>query len=187
MIRSGDHRYQPRRTASLIRQVEPTIRFLRGQHVVLDSDLARLYGVTTRALNQAVKRNRERFPSDFVFQLSAVERNEVVTKCDHLKRIRYSPSLPYAFTEHGAVMAAGVLRSERAVEVSVFVVRAFVRMRRMLAAHRELARKLGELERRMTKHDASIAALFDAIRQLMRLPAAQSPTTESRITKGGSG
>lgn len=153
------------------RDIEKTIVGLRGQRVMIDADLARLYGVDTRTLNQAVKRNRDRFPDDFVFQLTDDEKAEVITNCDHLAGLKYSPTLPYAFTEHGAVMAAGVLNSERAVEVSVFVVRAFVRMRKLLSTHRELVLKMGELERRVTKQDASIAALFDAVRQLMRLPA----------------
>jgi hypothetical protein len=150
--------------------IDRMIVALRGQRVMLDADLARLYGTDTRTLNQAVRRNRERFPDDFVFHLTEDEKAEVITNCDHLAGLKYSPVLPYAFTEHGAVMAAGVLNSERAVEVSVFVVRAFVRMRKLLSAHRELALKLVELERRVTRQDARVAALFDAVRQLMRLP-----------------
>ncbi|MEO0074255.1 MAG: ORF6N domain-containing protein [candidate division WOR-3 bacterium] len=146
---------------------------LRGQKVMIDADLARLYGVETRVLNQAVRRNRERFPDDFVFQLTEEEKAEVITNCDHLASLKFSPVLPYAFTEHGAVMAAAVLNSARAVEVSVFVVRAFVRMRKLLSGHRELALKLAELERRVTRQDARIAALFDAVRQMMRLPASR--------------
>jgi hypothetical protein len=152
-------------------EIDRAIVALRGHKVMLDADLARLYGVDTRALNQAVRRNRDRFPEDFVFQLTESEKAEVITNCDHLRGLKFSPVLPHAFTEHGAVMAAGVLNSERAVEVSVFVVRAFVRMQKLLSARRELALKLSELERRVAKQDASIAALFDAVRQLMRLPA----------------
>ena len=153
-----------------LREVQGAIKFIRGQHVVLDSDLAKLYGVETRVLVQAVKRNADRFPEDFMFQLSPDEfrslRAQAETPAGRGGR-RYPP---YAFTEHGALMVAGVLNSPQAVEASVFVVRAFVRMRRLLATRRELAQKLGELEQRVVRHDASIAALFDAVRKLMQLP-----------------
>lgn len=154
-----------------VRQVERAIVEVRGQRVMLDADLAALYGTTTRRLNEQVRRNRERFPDDFVFRLTPQEKAQVVAKCDHLGRLKYSPVLPYAFTEHGAVMAASVLNTARAAEVSVFVVRAFVRMQRMLSGHRELALRLSELERRVSRQDARVAALFDAMRHLMRLPS----------------
>ena len=141
-----------------------SILWVRDQRVIIDTDLAELYDVPTKALNQAVKRNRERFPPDFMFRLTARERKEVVTDCDHLARLRFSPALPYAFTEHGALMAASVLNSPTAVRVSVEVVRAFVRMREMLATHRDLLRKLEALEK---KYDAQFRVVFDAIRQLM--------------------
>jgi hypothetical protein len=110
----------------LVDRIEPLILEIRGQKVLLDNDLAALYGVATKVLNQAVKRNRDRFPPDFTFQLNANEKKEVVTNCDHLAKLRFSPRLPYAFTEHGTIMAATILNSPRAVEVRVFVVRAFV-------------------------------------------------------------
>jgi phage regulator Rha-like protein len=141
---------------------------IRGEKVMLDSDLAELYGVETKALNQAVKRNLDRFPPDFMFQLTVTEKNEAVTNCDHLIQLKYSPSLPYAFTEHGALMLANVLNSERAAQTSVQVVRAFVRLRQMLASNAELARKLAALE---NKYDAQFKVVFDAIRQLMSPPA----------------
>jgi hypothetical protein len=134
-----------------------------------------LYGVATKALNQAVKRNRERFPADFLFPLNAQEKQEVVTNCDHLARLRFSPQLPYAFTEHGAIMAATVLNSPRAVEVSVFVVRAFVKLRQLVLSHKELAAKLAELERKVAGHDDSIRQLVAAIRQLMAPPPDVQP------------
>ena len=137
---------------------------------MLDADLAELYGITTKALNQGVKRNVERFPSDFMFQLSAEEKHEVVTNCDHLTRLKFSASLPYAFTEHGALMLGNVLKSSRAIEVSLIVVRAFVQLREMLSTHKELALKLEELERKTTSHDQAIAGLIDAIRSLMQKP-----------------
>jgi hypothetical protein len=140
---------------------------VRGHSVILDSDLAALYLVSTSALNQAVKRNAGRFPEDFVFRLTAKEKEEVVTKCDHLSRLKFSPVLPFAYTEHGTIMAASVLNSQRAVETSVFVVRAFVRMRETMASHRELTQRLSALEK---TYDARFRFVFDAIRALMEPP-----------------
>ena len=145
--------------------VERRILSIRGQRVMLDADLAALYGVSTRALNQAVKRNRERFPEDFMFRLTEAEKAEVITNCDHLRPLRFSPSLPHAFTEHGAIMLASLLNTRIAVQASVQVVRAFVRLREILATHKDLARKLEELEK---KYDAQFKVVFDAIRELMR-------------------
>ena len=147
--------------------IETKILTIRGQKAMLDADLAELYGVETRALNQAVKRNIERFPEDFMFQLTAAEKAEVVTNCDHLAKLKFSPSLPYAFTEHGAIMAASVLNSPRAVEISVHVVRAFVHLRELVSGHKELAQKLNQLERKVGAHDRAIAELINAIRELM--------------------
>jgi hypothetical protein len=147
---------------------------LRGQKVILDADLAILYGVTTKALNQAVKRNESRFPPDFMFSLKKGEKEEVVTNCDHLSRLRFSHALPHAFTEHGVLMLANVLNSERAVRVSVQVLRAFIRLRETMAAHADLARKLAEMEK---KYDAQFKMVFEAIRQLM----AQPETPRKRI------
>jgi len=131
---------------------------------MLDADLAELYDVQTKVLNQAVKRNIERFPSDFTFQLTAIEKTEVVTNCDHLARLKYSPTLPYAFTEYGALMLGNVLKSDRAVEVSLMVVRTFVQLRQMLASNVELSRKLATLEK---NYDIKFKAVFDAIHELM--------------------
>lgn len=144
---------------------------LRGQRVILDADLAELYGVTTKRLNEQVKRNAERFPPDFMFRLTAKEKAEVVANCDHLQRLKFSAVIPCAFTEHGAVMAASVLNSPEAVEASVFVVRAFIAMRDALASTQALARKLLELERKVGGHDETIVALVAAIRDLMETPA----------------
>jgi len=151
-------------------RIESRILLIRGRKVMLDRDLAELYGVETRVLNQAVKRNITRFPEDFRFRLTKAEREEVITNCDHLTDLKFSPNLPYAFTEHGAIMAASVLNSERAVAVSVFVVRAFVKLRELAATTRELEVKLTELERKVTHHDDHIKALVTAIRQLMQPP-----------------
>ena len=147
--------------------IEQRILLIRGERVIVDADLAEVYGVTTKRLNEQVKRNSGRFPGDFVFSLSVDEKREVVANCDHLRKLRYSRSLPYASTEHGAIMAASVLNSERAIEMSVFVVRAFVRLRRYLVEHRELARRLEDLERALGAHDRQIVAIVEAIRGLM--------------------
>jgi hypothetical protein len=148
-------------------RIERSILLLRGEKVMLDADLAEIYGVETKVLNQAVKRNARRFPPDFMFQLTAAEKTEVVTNCDHLARIRFSPHRPFAFTEHGALMLANVLNSERAALTSVQVVRAFVRLRQLLASNAELSRQLAALEK---KYDAQLKIVFDAIRQLMTPP-----------------
>lgn len=150
--------------------IESAILFIRGERVILDSDLARLYRVSTKRLNEQVKRNRERFPVDFMFKLTSGEKAEVVANCDHLTKLKFSPTLPFVFTEHGAIMAANVLNSKRAVQASVQVVRAFIKLRQMLTSNAELARKLSELER---KYDSQFKVVFDAIRQLMTPPVPQ--------------
>ncbi|MDD5134405.1 MAG: ORF6N domain-containing protein [Phycisphaerae bacterium] len=154
-----------------IERVETKILLVRGQKVILDSDLADLYGVSTSRLNEQVKRNIARFPSDFMFQLTKRELTDLMSQ------IAISSSgwggrrkLPYAFTEHGAIMAASVLNSQQAVETSVFVVRAFVKLRRLLAPYKELAKKLRELEEKTKSHDKHIVALVEAIRLLMPAP-----------------
>lgn len=145
------------------------IFLIRGQKVILDADLAELYGVTTKRLNEQVKRNIDRFPSDFMFQLNAREHDALRSQFATLKRGRghHRKYLPYVFTEHGAIMAAAVLDSERAVQVSIYVVRAFVRLREILSSNKELTRKLNELERKLATHDHAITELIEAIRHLM--------------------
>ena len=138
---------------------------------MLDSDLARIYGVTTMRLNEQVKRNRDRFPEDFMFQLTAAEKAEVIANCDNLKRLRFSPRPPFAFTELGAIMLSTVLNSSVAVQASLQVVRAFVQLREMLANNKELAQKFRELEGKVDDHDAVIQNLFKAIHELMNPPA----------------
>ena len=151
-------------------QPRERIHLIRGQRVILDQDLAELYGVETRRLNEQIKRNLERFPADFMFQLTAKEwthlKSQIATSSWGGRR-----TTPYAFTEHGAVMAASVLNSPEAVEASVFVVRAFVAMRDALASTQALARKLLELERKVGGHDETIVALVGAIRSLMETPS----------------
>jgi hypothetical protein len=154
-----------------VEQIESRIFLIRGQKVMLDQDLAELYGVETKRVNEQVRRNSERFPEDFMFQLTAEEfanlRSQIATSNNQVG----SPAgrggrrhLPYAFTEHGAIMAASVLNSPRAVETSVQVVRAFVRLRQMLSSNAELSRKLATLEK---KYDIQFKAVFEAIRELM--------------------
>jgi len=150
------------------------ILIIRGQKVMLDADLAEMYGVTTKRLNEQVKRNIARFPADFMFQLEVDEKAEVVANCDHLTKLKFSSTLPNAFTEHGALMLGNVLKSDRAVEVSILIVRTFVQLREMLASHKELAAKLEVLEKKIGGHDQAIAGLIDAIRQLMTTPSASS-------------
>jgi hypothetical protein len=156
----------------LVEQIEPLIRTIRGQKVMLDSDLAILYGVPTKRLNEQVRRNRERFPDDFMFRLAAAEAESLRSQFATLKagRGRHRKYLPYAFTEHGAIMAATILNSPRAVQVSVFIVRAFVRLRQFALSHKELAAKLDQLEKKVAGHDDAIRQLVAAIRELMAPP-----------------
>ena len=166
-----------------VERIEGAILELRGERVMLDADLAAVYGVTTRRLKEQVRRNLDRFPAGFMFQLNwdevlsfrsglrvsglgAGSRSQIAT----LNRGQNVKYLPYTFTEHGAVMLAAVLKSKRAVEVSVFVVKAFIRMRRMLAEQRQFALKLAEIESKLAAHDQSIKVVFDAIRKLMEKP-----------------
>ena len=161
------------KTMMVTEQITARIRTVRGQRVMLDSDLAELYGVQTRVLNQAVKRNPERFPPDFMFQLDNQE--DVLLRSQNVTlktgRGQHSKYLPHVFTEHGAIMAASVLNSPQAVEVSIFVVRAFIKRRELLAGNQELAAKFAELETRVGTHDKTIRSLVAAIRQLMQPPA----------------
>ena len=157
----------------LTKRVGSKILVLRNQKVILDSDLAELYGVSVKQLNQQIKRNRNRFPSDFVFTLTKAEyaglRSQIVTSNSSRGGRRY---LPTAFTEHGSIMAASVLNSKRAIEMSIFVVRAFVKMREALLFNRQVVSKLDELETRLDAHDADLQEIIEAIRELMApLPA----------------
>jgi hypothetical protein len=153
-------------------QIEHSILFIRGEKALLDSDLAQLYGVSTRVLNQAVKRNRSRFPSDFMFRPSAKEtaklnRSQIVIGSQKHRDPRYPP---FAFTEQGVAMLSSVLRSERAVQVNIEIMRTFVRLRQILAVNTDLAKRLDELERRVGNHDEQFVSVIRAIRQLMEPP-----------------
>jgi len=166
---------------ALVPRIEGRIQVLRGLKVMIDADLAELYGVPTKALNQAVKRNAERFPPDFMFQLDAAEKAEVVTNCDHLSKLKFSRSLPYAFTEFGAVALANILASSQAVEMGIYVVRAFVRLRQAASLHEDLAKRLAEIEEKTERlelsHDTfsrntrnQLRQVFEAIRELTMPP-----------------
>ena len=156
------------------KEVRNAILFLRGKRVMIDADLADFYGTSTKRLNEQVKRNPDRFPAEFMFQLTKKEKEYVVANCDHLGKLKFSQYLPYAFTEHGAVMAANVLNSPVAVLASIQVVRMFIKIREVLAAHKDLAAKIELLERKLgsklSKHDKELKVLFEAIRQLMQRP-----------------
>ena len=155
--------------------LESLILTIRGHKVMIDADLAELYGVETRTLNQAVKRNADRFPKDFMFRLTTEEKTEVITHCDHLRRLKFAHSLPYAFTEHGAIMAATVLNSPKAVSMSVFVVRAFVQMREQIAANAAIFKRLAKMDRTLLEHDSSLLDLYEKL-----LPLLQSPDAPKR-------
>ena len=161
--------------------VEDRILVVRGQRVIIDADLAALYGVTTKVLNQAVRRNLSRFPEDFLLSLSPEEKAEVVTNCDHLRKLKFSRTTPLAFTEHGAIQASNVLASGRAIDMGIYVVRAFVRLKAVAAAHADLAVRLDDLEEKTAglalSHDTfsrntrgQLKQLFEALRELMRPP-----------------
>ena len=169
-----------------VQHIEQKIYLIRGIKVMLNSDLAELYGVETKVLTQAMKRNIERFPEDFMFQLTIKEwevlRSQIVTSKKGRGGRRYPP---YVFTEHGATMLASVLKSKRAVKASILVVRAFVRLRELLTTHKEITRKLIQLERKLAGHDSDIKMIFDAIKQLMKpLPSKKRKIGFERKTKG---
>ena len=150
------------------RPIVSLILEVRGRKVMIDADLAEIYGVATKALNQAVARNTDRFPGDFVFRLTPKEKTEVVTNCDHLTRLKFSPVLPRAFTEHGAIMAATVLNSPQAVAMSVYVVRAFIRMREQLAANAAILKRLAEIDKTLLQHDAALRDIYHKLLPLLQ-------------------
>jgi hypothetical protein len=158
-----------------IEEIEERIFILRGQRVMIDNDLARLYGVETKYLNRQVKRNAARFPDDFMFQLTTVEKNELVTNWHRFRRLKHSTGLPYAFTEHGVAMLSAVLKSERAILMSILVVKAFVRLREIISRNRELSKAIELLEAKVSRHDTDIQAIVKALRQLMQPPEKAKP------------
>ena len=152
--------------------IEALIITLRNQKVILDTDLAEIYGVATKVLNQAVRRNANRFPSDFLFRLTEAEKAEVVTNCDHLARLKFSPQLPFAFTEHGALQAANVLKSKRAVAMSVYVIRAFVQMREQIATNATILKRLAEIDKTLLEHDDALRVIWRELQPLLNPPPA---------------
>ncbi|HAZ14238.1 MAG: hypothetical protein A2X86_10065 [Bdellovibrionales bacterium GWA2_49_15] len=146
-----------------LQNIENIILLIRGQKVILDADLAVLYGTSTKALNQAIKRNRNRFPADFMFELTEQEKSEVVTICDHLAKLKFSSTLPHVFTEHGVVMAASVLNTPKAIQVSIYVIRVFIKLRQMLIENKNLALQMMKLEKKIKSHDIAIHSLIAAI------------------------
>lgn len=168
--------------------IESRIRLIRGQKILLDADLAELYGVPTKRLNEQVKRNSDRFPADFLFRLTAAEKQEVVANCDHLAKLKFSKALPYAFTEHGAIQAANILASPQAIEVGVYVVSAFIHLRELVMSNKELALRLDELQSKTDlislkqetfEHNTRVQLrhIIDTLRELAAAPpvTAKSP------------
>lgn len=158
-----------------VNRIEQRIFLIRGQRVMIDRDLARLYGVPTKQLNRQVKRNPGRFPPEFMFQLTRKERDELVPNWHRFESMKHSSIAPYAFTEHGVAMLASVLNGERAVRISVAIIQTFVKLRRIMASHREFSRKLAELESRVGGHDEEIRSILRAIRSLTALPENPKP------------
>ncbi len=150
--------------------LESMIFILRGQRVMLDRDLATLYQVSTKALNQAVKRNHDRFPIGFMFRLNQDELSELVTNCDRFASLKHASHAPLAFTDYGVAMLSSVLRSKRAIGVNIEIIRVFIRLRSQVGGHSRLVQKLDELAKRTDRHDAEIRAIFEAIRDLIATP-----------------
>ncbi len=148
------------------------IFIVKGKKIMIDTDLAELYAVPTKRLNEQVKRNIKRFPEDFMFQLNQGEKQDLIESHAHLNKLKYSPNLPFAFTEHGAVMLASILNSDRAIEVNVQIVRIFTRMREMFLTHKDILLKLEQLERKVVGQDGDIKVIFRYIKELL------SPGTE---------
>lgn len=144
--------------------IENRIFIIRGLKVMIDRDLAELYEVKTMGLNQAVKRNSERFPEEFMFQLSKKEKKELITNCDRLALLKHSPFRPYAFTEQGIAMLSSVLKSKRAIQVNILIMKTFVRLRELISSHKDILAKIEELEK---KYDSQFKIVFDALRRIL--------------------
>jgi len=150
-----------------LQKIDNRILLIRGEKVIIDHDLAEFYGVTTKRLREQIRRNMDRFPSDFMFKLTKEEKAELVQACDHLSSIRKSRVLPFALTEHGAIMAATVLNSKVAVEMSIFIVRAFIQLREVLGSHKALAKRIAILEKKISQHDSNIINIYGMIKKLI--------------------
>ena len=158
------------------------ILLIRGKKVMIDRDLAELYGVTTFRLNEQVKRNKKRFPEDFMFQINKEQKRHLIEQYENLKTLKFSPSLPYVFTEHGAVMLASVLNSDRAIAVNIQIVRIFTRMRELLLTHKDILVKLEQMEKqlikqgvKLKKHDENIQLIFEYLKRLLNPPQEPRP------------
>ncbi|NBV98043.1 MAG: ORF6N domain-containing protein [Proteobacteria bacterium] len=151
----------------IVLSIEDLIIELRGQNVLIDSDIASLYGVTTKRLNEQVKRNQNRFPSDFMFRLTKEEKNKLLINFQRFNKLKYSNSNPNAFTEHGAIMLASILNSEIAVHTSIQIVRAFTKMRSMLATNQDLAKKINNIEEKLSEHDSQIKDVIAVIKSMI--------------------
>lgn len=154
----------------LARDIEQRIFLIRGQKVMIDRDLAELYKVPTFALNQAVKRNLDRFPDGFTFRLTKDEIRELITHCDRFATIKHSTVTPLVFTEYGVAMLSSVLRSKRAVQINIQIIQTFIRLRQWALTHKDLARKIAALEGKIKSHDRSIRTIFEALRELINPP-----------------
>ncbi len=161
-----------KKSVVLQERIEKKIFLSRGKKVMLDRDLAGLYEVSTKALNQAVKRNIERFPDIFMFQLTSKEKDELVTNCDRFKLLKHSSSLPYAFTEQGVAMLSSVLKSKRAIQVNIHIMITFTKIRELLATHKDLQRKIEDME---SKYDEQFKIVFETISQLLEPPIPEKP------------
>ncbi|TRX37724.1 ORF6N domain-containing protein [Flavobacterium restrictum] len=143
------------------------ILLIRNQKVMIDSDLATLYGVTTKQLNQQVKRNTKRFPNNFMFQLTAIEKEQVVANCDHLNKLKFSSTLPYVFTEHGTMMLGNILTSDRAIEFSIKIVEAFIKMREFLTNNLSVKLEIEDIKKKLINHDKNIELVFNYLDELI--------------------
>ena len=154
------------------------ILFIRDQKVMIDSDIAELYGVETKRLNEQVKRNSSRFPSNFMFELTKEEKAQVVANCDHLEKLKFSPVLPKVFTEHGIMMVANVLTSERAINVSIQIIEVFIKMREILTDNLSLKLEIEEIKKKLTNHSKNIELVFNYLDELIDKKENEKPRKE---------
>ncbi len=166
-----------------VERIENKIFLIKGQKVMLDRDLAALYGVQTKRLNEAVKRNSTRFPGEFMFQLSEKEKLELVANCGRFSALKHSTSLPYAFNEHGVAMLSSVLNSEKAVQVNILIIKTFIRLSRIITSHKELACQVEELQKRYGRHEVEISMVFKLLKKLME-PGQEKPAKKIGFVVG---
>jgi hypothetical protein len=176
-----------RTEVALVSEDQLSIFVVRENKVMLDADIARLYGVSTKVLNQAVKRNISRFPEDFMFELTKKEKEEVVTNCDHLQGLKYSYHNPYAFTEQGVAMLSSVINSERAIQVNIYIMRVFIKMRTLSGTNINLAKRIEDLETNVLTHNDNMRVIFWSLNRLtMRLPESEREEQKKMLKKKGS-